>query len=605
MQAVKKHVNILLRNILNLKQGDTNIRSEHYYSKEYNATTEFQKFPAEVYLNPKEENYVGLEKANTGAETTTLQSVKNKSKKSNQSSSLIEKVFNSIKGITTVATVATVAVVGSVVITSSTPKVELVNFEVGNTSVQYEMLIDDIDYDKEYSIVISTTNEEDIAFSVSDNGLYENVVEGLKPEWEYSLSFVGFDEYLGKTIIFEKIFQTFNEPSVLPEEPNYQLTVTDVSLVGIDEAEVYFDFDNLDETCSEIYFELEYSPDVEKDLIYLKESDFIKGYVTVYINGDYTSFSLTPIVNYEDGQKQKEFATYNHTFENVLDTDVFVNTEKGEVIFYLKSLSNRASRVVVEDMITGEIVYEDKLYFQPTVYYNENSPSSLNYKVYLVNDDGLKISNDCLVEIDTNFTLNSDYVFNYKNPGEIGITYNNDETINVYIQTDFSSDNQDLYYQIKLGEMRFKSREKIFEAIGLFNDSYSLIYDVCIDVNGVQYSIYNEYPSGAINETNPNTIIEYDISENGVGIYFDSYYLDCIDLDSFQIISSVGEEIFVLETDWVFNEETYFYSYTTTLQNEFEYINLYATFIPYATQMEGINEYKGSIEYNFYITLNK
>ncbi len=548
---------------------------------------------------------MGLEKANTGAETTTLQNVKDKSKISNRSSSLIEKVFNSLKGITTVATIATVAVVGSVVIASSTPKVELVNFEVVNTSVQYEMLIDDIDYDKEYSIVISTTNEDDISFDVSDNGIYENVVEGLKPEWEYSLSFVSFDEYLGKTIIFEKIFQTYKEPSVPPAEPNYQLTVTDVSLVGIDEVEVYFDFDNLDETCSEIYFELEYSPDIEKDSIYLKESDFIKGYVTVYINGDYNSFSLTPIIEYEDGQKQKEFATYNHTFENVFDIDTFVDTQSGEVVFYLKSLSNGASRVVVEDMITGEVVYEDKLYFQPTVYYDENSPSTLNYKVYLVNDDGLKISNDCLVEIDANFTLNSDFVFNYKNPGEVGITYNNDETINVYIQTDFSSDNEEVYYQVTIGEFRFKSQENIFEAIGLFNDSYPLSYDVCIDVNGVQYSIYNAYPSGAINETSLDAIIEYVISENAVEIYFDSNNLDHIDLDSLQIISSAGEEIFILETDWVFNQDTYLYSYTTTLQNEFEYINLYATFIPYATQMEGINEYKGSIEYNFYTTLYK
>ncbi len=594
-----------------MKQGDTNIRGEHYYSKEYNVTTEYQAFPAEVYIKPKEQNYLGLENAKTGTEATPLQNsnTKNKTQK-HQSSSLIEKLFNSIKGVATATTVVAVAVVGSAVISSSTPKVELVNFEVKNTSVQYEMVIDDIDYDKEYSIVISTTNEEDIEFSVSDNGVYESVVEGLKPEWEYSLSFVSFDEYLGKTVIFEKVFQTFKElslppeePSLPPEEPNYQLTVTGVSLVGIDEAEVYFNFDNLDETCSEIYFELEYSADIEKDSIYLEESDFIKGYVTLYLIGDYNSFSLTPIIEYEDGQKKKEFATYNHTFENELDIDVFVDTQSGEVVFYLKSLSKGASRVVVEDVITGEIVYEDRLYFQPTVYYNENSPSTLNYKVYLVNEDGLKISNDCLVEIDTNFTLNSDFVFNYKNPSEVGITYNNDETINVYIQTDFSSENEDLYYQVKIGEMRFKSREKIFEAIGLFNDSYSLIYDVCIDVNGVQYSIYNVYPSGAINETNLDAIMEYDISENAVEIYFNSYNLDHIDLDSLQIISSAGEEIFILETDWVLNEDTY--SYTTTLQNEFEYINLYATFIPYATQMEGIYEYKGSIEYNFYTTIYK
>ncbi len=502
------------------------------------------------------------------------------------------------------ATVATVALVGSVAITSSTPKVELVNFEVGNTSVQYEMIIDDIDYDKEYSIVISTTNEDDITFSVFDNGLYENVVEGLKPEWEYSLSFVSFDEYLGKTIIFEKVFQTYKEPSV-PPVPNYQLNVTGVSLVGIDEVEVYFDFDNLDETCSEIYFELEYSPDVEKDLIYLRESDFIKGCVTVYINGDYNSFSLTPIVKYEDGQKQKEFATYNHTFENVLDTDVFVDTQTGEIIFYLKSLSNGASRVVVEDVATGEIVYDDKLYFQPTDSYNENSPSTLSYKLYLINDDGLKVSNDCYVTVDTTFTLNSDYVFNYKNTGEVGITYNNDDTVNVYIKTDFSSDNEELYYQVTLGERRFKSREKIFEAIGIYNDACPLIYDVCIDVNGVQYSIYNVYPSGAILEQSVYGILEHKIVDNNLELYFAADFLDIINLDTIRLMSSVGEEILPLVTDWVFDENMKLYSYTTTLQNEFEFIQLYAMFAPYADQMQDIQEYKGSIECNFYTILEK
>ena len=94
----------------------------------------------------------------------------------------------------------------------------------------------------------------------------------------------------------------------------------------------------------------------------------------------------------------------------------------------------------------------------------------------------------------------ADYYLAGTNPSEIGITYNDDGTINMYIPTQFEADMDELYYQITIGDIRYTSRDKIARIEGIPNIPYAVIYDVCIDIDGKTYSIFNTVPSGMANE---------------------------------------------------------------------------------------------------------
>ena len=93
------------------------MKDEFYKSNEYNKTSEYLHFPAEIYTRKIEENALGKEKVDVGAEVTTLQKAKKeRSQRNNSQKNFMDKIFNSIKGATTVSTVALATVCGSSIV---------------------------------------------------------------------------------------------------------------------------------------------------------------------------------------------------------------------------------------------------------------------------------------------------------------------------------------------------------------------------------------------------------------------------------------------------------------------------------------------------------
>lgn len=590
------------------------IKDEFKYFNEYNKTTEYQKFPAEIYLKHNEENSLGLEYSDLGKEVTTIQTSPSKKEDKNKRKGVLEKIFNSLKSCTTITTVTTVAVVGVTAITTN-PSVELNNFLIDSTYIEYELSVEDLSNQNDYSIVISTTNQNEIEFSIPENGTYKNKVEGLKPEWEYDFSFIRYDEYLGETVLFKKTFQTKKQspPSDEPENPpidepenppideptlpEYQITVNNITIEGFNQVDIYFDTDKLDENCT-VEFLIAYQ-DGSEQVVEIKEKHIAEGRVRALVNGD-SYISVTPIIKIDGSEESIEFTKYEQSFTETLDAETVVNTTQNTIKIHLKTLLNGATHAELVDETTGETVYNEVLWDTYINYYYEVGTTNLSsYTLYLTNENGDRLSNGYTITFDNEYSTNTQYVFNYKNPGDAGVTYNDDGTINVYIQTDFASDDANVFYMVTLGNLYFKSIEPTFSAIGIPNDTYPLTYDVCIEVDGIIYSIMNVSPSGVVNEYHLSNYVYATIENASATIEIHRYNADAVDFSSIRIITSSNEEFTLSENDWIYDESYGAYYCTVEIQNDFEYVDIYASISPTKSSMEYVTEYQGSIATEF------
>ncbi|MBQ5802434.1 MAG: hypothetical protein IIW27_05315 [Clostridia bacterium] len=684
------------------------IKDEFSYFNEYNKTTEYKRFPAENYRNPNEENFAGAEQSDLGKEVTTLQESKTRKSDKNKHGSVIEKIFKSLKACATVTTVATVALVATTAIETS-PTVELRKLQADSTYVEYEITVDQLSAQDRYAIVISTTNQSDIEVPIIANGTYQNRVEGLKPEWEYTFSFVRYDEYLGETVLFNKTFQTGKEgppvepsiepsieptvepsvepsiepsieptielsvepsiepsvepseepsvepsiepsvepsiepsiepsvepsvepseepsiepsvePSVEPSEepseeptveptiepseepeipvlPEYQVSVKDITIEGINLVDVYLETDKLDENCT-VELLISYQNGTEQ-VVQLQEKDLAANRVRVSVSGD-DYMAITPIIKIKNSEESISFTKYEHTFTTTLDAEAIVTVSQNAITFYLKALLNGATRAEIVNELTSETVYNEELW-EPyvTYYYDDGMETLLSYTLYLVDENGVRVSNGYSLTFDTEHAATAEYVFNYKNPNDAGITYNEDGTINVYIQTDFACEEENVFYAVALGGLCFRSTDPVFSAIGIPNEIYALTYYVCVEKDGVVYAITSITPSGMVNEYYLGNYVSATVESTRATLEIYGFRADGIDFSSIRMVTSGGEEFIVNEADWIYDAEYDVYTCTVEIANSFEYVDIFATLSPTESIMEGFSGYQGSLETEF------
>ncbi len=569
------------------------IKDEFYYANEYNAVAEFQAFPAESYTLSKEIATVGKEHADAGEEITTSQKRDfKKATKINGEQDVLKKVMNSLKGVAATSAVAAVAVLGATTI-SPPPKIDLLELSVGRTYVEYTLSIEELQEDLSYFIVINTSNEDARKFPVEESGVQQNRIDELKPDWEYSLSVVGYDEYWGETTYFEKTFQTISSL------PDYEVGISNVSISSLNEIRIDFWCDGLDDKYS-VEFWLDYANGEPQDVVPVTQSDLSQGYVTLPVLQTATFVSVTPVVKRGEGGTPKEFAPYTHSFDNTLDAKVRVDKHYGEIVFYLKAIANNATHVSVTNTETSEVVWQEELYGDyVTIPYDDSQTAILQYTLSLTDSQGEKVTSDFTAVIDPAVQAPETYVFNYKNANDVGITYNQDGTINVYIQTNFACEDENLYYQVVLGETRIQSRAPMFMASGLENIPYGLVYELCYDSNGIQYVLSTIPVSGVVNEFYFDGFFTVEISNHFVSLQISDYLAAKVDLNSVRLVSSANEELILTETDFVYNEEYGEYVCNAEFTMDFETITLYAYCAPFAKNMDGIEDYVGSLSTEF------
>ena len=570
------------------------IKEEFYYSKEYNGTTEYKAITAEVYTISKEIGDTGEEIAKSGEEITTISKKAVTKKKDSQS--LVKSLLNSIKGVAVTATVAVAAVVGVTTVTPS-PKVDLLELNIGGTYVEYAISVAEMQSELQYYVVISTSNEEDMRFLVESEGVYNNKADGLKPEWEYSLSFVSYDETWGERVYFEKTFQTTEKTDDYPEEnypeenppeiPQYAVGISKVTALALNEVRIDLWSENLEDDCT-VELLIDYGNPEDNVTVAVTKRDLERGYVELYILETATSFTVQPILKYGENQEIMQFTAFESDLSNCFEVDVKVNTLTSQILLFLKGAIANACYVDIsgssnlQEYVSQEILLD-----------YDSSLDSLEYRVVLTDEMGEKLTNEVNLTINISPQQVGDYVFNYKNPNDVGITYNDDGTINVYIKTDFESADEKIYYEVQLGSKRFSSRESIFVAEAIPNYTYPLIYRICYDYNGVQYYVNEIIPSGMVNEFYTGSA-NYELVGNTLIITVDDYSLPAVDLNSFRIETSSGEEIQILQTDFVYDAENGVYSLSVEPINDFEYLNIYLIYHPFISNMEGIENYVGT-----------
>ena len=602
------------------------IKDEFYHSYEYNSSTEYKYFPAEIYAISREVSVPDKELADSGQEITTT-TPKRAVAKQVDNGTIVNKILNSLKGVAVTSSVAIVAVVGANAITPP-PKVDLLNFAVNGTYIEYVLSVDELQDDLQYYIVISTTNEEDQQFLVEDEGVYTNKVDSLKEKWAYTFSFVSYDEAWGKTTYFEKAFQTADtvieedtpptpipdtptepeeppptpipdtptepeEPPPLPAIPDYTISISEVTVVGLNQLRIDFADANLTEECT-VELLLSYAGQTEPISRTLTTRELAQGYATLMVEDSLIPISIQPIIRYDTEQQALDCHVYECALDNSLTADVQINTYRGTIVLYLKGLTNGGTMVHVVDTNTAEVILEEELYGDYAEFFYE-ADTQRSYTVFLTNTNGEKTTEDFVTEIYTTVPTIPEYVFNYKNANDVGLTYNSDGTINVYIQTDFSTENEGLYYQILLGDRRFASRDALFVAEGIPNEAYSLTYQICYEYNGVQYC-FNEIPvSGMVNEFYIDGQFDAELLDNTLTLSIDYYKTDILDLSSFRLVSSSGEEIQLQESDFVYDDAMGVYTLTHTFSQELEWATVYFTCTPFAQNMEGIDDYIGNL----------
>lgn len=572
---------------------------EFYSSKEHNHISEYRHFPAEIYKNPFEENKVGNELADLGQEATTVQPTKRKAKKDDGSKTILDKLLNSLKSVATTATVAIAAVAVVSTLTTAPPTVELISLDAGSDFVEYQMTVDGLAEDGDYSIVISTTNEESVLQQIEENGTHNGRVDGLKPSWEYTLSFVSHDSALGDVTHFRTKFQTDehveqqpNAPPTPPAPTQPDITVLDVSVVGLNKVDISFTAEGMDEN-STLSFVTSYD-DQEGDVITPTAGDISNGYVRLTVSEYATSITVTPTVTqlYQGDERIIEYEPYSHTFDRSLDMDVTVRLSDSTILFYYKAISYGATHVSLSgDVQDGDYLLEEIYNDYYSLYFWETK--ELSFTVHLTDEDGTPISDSCEITVDTSIPYDYDYEFSYKNPGDVAVTYNEDDTVNFYMTTDFSTPHEELYYQVTLDDYRLRSTQPVFRAENMPNTTYALQYDICFDLDGIQYSIFFVYPSGAVNEFNITGEYIVRISDNTVDLNIYSY-MDCFDLSNVRLVGSNGEEITLNESSFEYTEEDYLYYASVQFGEALEYVTLYLYADPHKEYLASIGEYKGN-----------
>lgn len=675
------------------KEGGHVNNGEFYASREHNYIGENKSFPAEIYRKTAEENLLGREIADCGKEVTVLQEKKVEEKRNAGSSAktLVDKVFKSLKGIAATAAISVSAVVVATTVITNTLSADLTSLDVGSDYVEYELEISDMEGEYCY-VLIGSSGKTDQQIPIQENGTHKGRVEGLMPEWEYTLSVVSRDPVLGNITHFECKFQTEEHAEYLPDPPNsypgryevpdinsaavdwssdemilpivfenideryyYMLTVTDkdgnplhqisgsdrgdaaINLsgtnsyygftfaiygVGTSEERLIVSHDlgihdlgrptvditgitlagenlvRIDYTCANtdgITLRMGYT-DVYED-VPLTAAEISAGYTVISVPETATTFTVTPILTAYGYTLMRE--PIEKEFTNNLEVEPVVNLDDGNmtIVFRMRAVTNGATYVHVEssvaDPATGDYSFWDG---ELQLSYTERT--RMSFTLYLTDDMGAKLSNEISLTVDTTEPESIPaYTMNYKNPGDVGVTYNEDGTINVYIKTDFECEDESYYCEIKLGIYRFKTRDKIAVIRNIPNDNYPVEYAVGFDRDGWMHTVYTVIPSGTINELYLSA--DCTLVGNSLTIAVGSYHN--LDLNSIKVISSDGQEIFITESDFVIDEYENL-SVTVTFDNAPEYVTLQLMISPNSDGMEMIEDYDGSL-YTYYETV--
>ena len=330
-----------------------------------------------------------------------------------------------------------------------------------------------------------------------------------------------------------------------------------------------------------------------EEQIYIDKGEIEVGYIEYTSSVEVTSINATLTYTKSPGTNTRTATvSKNVNTDASFDATYLVNYNNGYVLFHPVGVLNATHMAITSsETSTPDIIMIEDIEPQAGYMSYYSTSGDITYTLYLCDEGGNALSNQVVFTIDTTANdYDGSYSMSYRNPSEIGISYNDDGTINLYIDIDYPDIGGDAYYQIILGDELYYTFTGGAPVIsGLPDEPYTLMYRVCKDIDGVQYILYEVVPSGVINESSMVNYVSAYKDESNVTL--EMWYLTSMEYDtnsSVRIVCSNGTEL-SFDFGELYNDTGYsMYTVSFEVGADVTAITVYVSGAVYAHTLEDI-----------------
>ena len=278
--------------------------------------------------------------------------------------------------------------------------------------------------------------------------------------------------------------------------------------------------------------------------------------------------------------------------ENKLEVEALVNLDNyyGEIICFVKALTDDDTMISVTSSLDGEERVEYIGGSQLHLWYTERGVAT--YTMYLTNEAGDLLSN--LVELTVDTTqrdLSFDFNMNYHNPDDLGLSFNPDGSMNVYVDTGFECEDMTVGYYVAVGQYFYRGRENTAIIRNIPSGYHGYSHYVYAEIEGVKYVVGFSSPSGSITPSIADIGCSFDESRVEITLPSDgSVYLDTV-----RLVTSDGREMLLVAESFVLDEDTGRYVTTFDLGTLPEELVICVTAERDGAKLDFLDEYDGSL----------
>ena len=398
-------------------------------------------------------------------------------------------------------------------------------------------------------------------------------------------------QLIGKFNGLEKVYdEVIIDNQIILNNPT--ITFNDaLTLSGVDEYELEYiintDYEDLEEY-NVISFDITYSDNTNEVIsindFKVNEANSLNIKVPSFVNSISIEYTLEFKGN--NGLNPRVLVgthTYELTNEYSLNRQLVSNIDSTYVIFEFNyHFINEDTTIALKDLATNEVVVMD-IGSNQIFAYSDTAETTKEYSYYLSTLDGTSISSEQTITIDCS-EVTGEYNLDYVNPGDAVVTYNDDNTINIYLGAKFETSDPDICYAVlytnydtgESKEISYTTSGAIYENAP--RSSYGIVYYVYKNVNGVLHILEEIYVSGGIEFTNYLSLEGTVTSDDNIN-YTISYqiydYIYQFDDTSFELV--IDDVVYTVDsTNITHDEENSCYVFTYVI--DFEPTNISASF---------------------------
>lgn len=332
------------------------------------------------------------------------------------------------------------------------------------------------------------------------------------------ISYELYGIYSGVEKIFDKV--NITEPiniSMISSE------IYDLSLIGINKYQLsmIINSDYPEEVINSVnllitYDDLTTNSIVIKDVLVSEEMNFevvVPNYCKSF-KIDYTIDLLGANGNNSriiTGNKEYSLENSFELVETQVDNQEYSSTR----LFFKYHFIDENTTLAVKNVTNGNIVMLE--HSQEYVEIELDSSTNLQeYTYYLSYIDGEVLGDESPISFELQ-EVNGDYNFQYVNPGDAIVTFNEDETINIYLNTIFESEDSTIYYLVRYTNYNDGTiyNIKYTESVAYLEDipfsDYGIEYFVFKSVDGIEYQLKHVAVSGGI-ELSLDDVLQYGLA---------------------------------------------------------------------------------------------